>query len=301
MINIKSKFFTNIIIFLLLLCSSCARKEVREAFDESLGVNLDFSSNVTSKSTPLIEKTNNPQEFPLPFTNPSIKENLTPSKRLPVVALFLGTGFDKSLAYLSLLKSLEEKGINVHLLSGIEFGGIIATLYAQGLTIDAIEWRFHKFLKKVSDKNFNLEKSLNLIEEILLGGDDHHLIQNAKTKLLLPGKSNGSCCSLITRGPIISTIKDTFINFDKIKLKKKDFLKEGADILIFAQIDDEKISSEKKYKTSIENFNEENFSYDYKVTISTSGKDFQELSYLKLSKNLKDDIEKIQELIKLWN
>ncbi len=59
--------------------------------------------------------------------------------RRPVVGLALGGGGARGLAHIGVLKVLEEAGVPVDLLAGTSMGGLLACLYAAGMTAPEME------------------------------------------------------------------------------------------------------------------------------------------------------------------
>ena len=63
------------------------------------------------------------------------------------IGLALSGGGARGLAHIGFLRVLEESGINIDLLSGTSFGGIIAAAYAAGFSVDFIEQEALKLSK----------------------------------------------------------------------------------------------------------------------------------------------------------
>ena len=74
------------------------------------------------------------------------KKKITSGKKKIGVAL--GTGSARALAHIGVLKALEREGINIDVISGTSFGGLIGGMYASGMKPEEIEDTFLKLTKK---------------------------------------------------------------------------------------------------------------------------------------------------------
>ncbi len=107
-------------------------------------------------------------------------------KHIPITALILGPGMYRSMAYLSLLKNLEQNGLRPKIISGMEMSSIIAAMYANGTTTAKIEWQFYKFFKEVANILPYTPPWLEILSEILLKDFKNKNIEESNFTLIIP-------------------------------------------------------------------------------------------------------------------
>jgi hypothetical protein len=111
----------------------------------------------------------NTNVVPLENSEPDIIKSLR-------VGISFGPGLSRSISYVEVLKELERQNIQLNLITGNEFGAIIAALYANGITPEMIEWMFFKYFKEMK----NLQPySTKWIEEV----DVHFLTKLKNIKI----------------------------------------------------------------------------------------------------------------------
>lgn len=64
------------------------------------------------------------------------------------IGLSMGPGIYRTINYVSFLKILERQNLAPDIITGTEFGAIIAAMYATGMTPEVIEWNFYKYFKE---------------------------------------------------------------------------------------------------------------------------------------------------------
>lgn len=60
------------------------------------------------------------------------------------IGLILGPGGARSFGYISFLRELEKAKINISAIAGVEYGAVVAALYAQKGSANDVEWQFYK-------------------------------------------------------------------------------------------------------------------------------------------------------------
>lgn len=95
------------------------------------------------------------------------------AKRLRI-SLSFGPGLYRTLNYVSVLKVLEKHNLAPKIVTGTEFGAVVAAMYATGMTPEIIEWNFYKYFKE--KRNYRPYSS-EWIEEI-----DTFLLEKFKNK-----------------------------------------------------------------------------------------------------------------------
>lgn len=86
------------------------------------------------------------------------KEFLKDEKKFPSVGLILGPGSAKALAHVGVLKAIDEMGIPIPHIVGLEWGAFIGALYAQGISSNQLEWNLYKLFRKTSSSFFGSSK-----------------------------------------------------------------------------------------------------------------------------------------------
>jgi NTE family protein len=84
-------------------------------------------------------------------------------KRKPVLGIALGGGGARGITHIGVLKILEAEGIHPQILAGTSMGGIIAALYASGMSIAEI--------KEEADRLGNLNTMIKLLDNDLTNFD----------------------------------------------------------------------------------------------------------------------------------
>lgn len=189
------------IVFLLLaffLLNACANIKMinRETVHENDGVEVEINKNnpekvITNNDKPNIvneetvrigqnggevfnNSTLSPQEIDTQDTIKSLRVGLT-----------FGPGLSRSIAYVEVLKELERNNIQLNLITGNEFGAIIAALYANGITPEMIEWMFFKYFKEMKNHQPYTTKWIEEIDEFFLTKLKNVKIEDLKMKFYL--------------------------------------------------------------------------------------------------------------------
>ena len=88
---------------------------------------------------------------------------MTVGKRKPVLGIALGGGGARGIAHIGVLKIFETEGIRPQIMAGTSMGGIIAALYASGMSIAEI--------KEEADRLGNLNTMIKLLDNDLMNFD----------------------------------------------------------------------------------------------------------------------------------
>ena len=101
------------------------------------------------------------------------------------VGLSLGPGLYRALNYVSLLKYLERQSLTPQLITGTDFGAIVAAMYAHGMTPEAIEWNFYRYFREKGNHRPYEEEWFEDLDRLLLDKFKTKNIQDANKKLYL--------------------------------------------------------------------------------------------------------------------
>lgn len=101
------------------------------------------------------------------------------------VGVAFGPGLTRAITYVEVLKEFERQNIQIHLITGNEFGAIVSALYANGITPEMIEWMFFKYFKE--KKNYHPYSSdwIEEVDEFFLEKLRNVKIEDLKTKFYL--------------------------------------------------------------------------------------------------------------------
>lgn len=249
-----------------LLSYGCAQKSQKaNSLDLSMGQGVMLELNENDKLIPHIpNQSENEETLKL---LPSIDE-ITPITKAdqkgmdPVVGLILGPGINRALTHISFLKVANEERFKVHIITGNGLGSIIATLFAFGVTTDAIEWRFHKFFSMTKGLRPYSGKWLEMALSILMDGYQNKKIQNSKIKLILPIIQH-SHLKYIGRGDLLSILRqglsfseNNIVPFSKSIFNQRLLIKSGADFVIGLDVLAENIIFDRPYDFLFGTFSE---------------------------------------------
>lgn len=105
-------------------------------------------------------------------------------KRLKI-GLSLGPGLYRTISYVSMFKQFEKAKLVPTVITGTEFGALVAAMYASGMTPESIEWNFYKYFKEKSNRKIFSEDWLEDIDKLLISKIKIKNIEDAKKKLFL--------------------------------------------------------------------------------------------------------------------
>jgi len=253
-------------------------KMLEKAFVFVLFLNLIFGcSNIQSQKLKQNEQENVPTKTDVfsPINNDSVTIPLKPEtattttpivqgRKEPVLAIILGPGLNRSVAHISLLRVLEQKGIKIQMIEGHEMGAIVAALYARYLSAERVEWFFYKYFRKNDRQEPYSSNWKKDVEEELLGsfGKDvcrNLTIENLKMDFTLPLFSNkdnkinywrsGQLCSMlmVALNPI-NDKQDQSGAFELSIYNSSALKKAGADIVIGVDVLGNKIVFRKEIR-----------------------------------------------------
>lgn len=130
------------------------------------------------------------------------------------LAIILGPGGYKSFAHAGVLKELRRKNIPIHKIVGIEWGALVAALYAQRGQINEAEWKLYKLEKlDLSSAGFFSRKkepqSMSVLEEFLRINLDLKDISKASVPFFCPSLSiNQGVLSWQDKGQIYKAVQN---------------------------------------------------------------------------------------------
>ena len=179
----------------VLLLTSCSQLQTRRS---------EPSSGKSSKSDSATSKQNESRDD---FSggedgtgSPSEPPPILQAQDEKKVAVILGPGGYKTFAHVGALKELRKNNIPVHKIVGIEWGSLVAALYAQRGQINEVEWKLYK-LEKVGLNNKGFFS--NRVEAKSVGQLADYFKENLDSKSGLETKVPFFCPSLsLLRGAI---------------------------------------------------------------------------------------------------
>ncbi len=101
------------------------------------------------------------------------------------IGLSFGPGLIGTVAYINILKNFYRQNISPQIITGVEFGAIISSMYATGMTPEMIEWTFTKYLRERKNEEVFSAEWLKEIDEYLLSKLANKKIEEAKIKLII--------------------------------------------------------------------------------------------------------------------
>jgi hypothetical protein len=175
------KLFFNI--FILVFVFSCAQpaKENPQMRSHIIGVDNEIEED-EKKPALHIESTG-------VSIGPTIGNDLIisgDSSQSAVMAISMGPGLMRSFAAIDLLKEMERKKIQPHIVHAVDMATVIVSLYAFGKSLDMIEWLFFNFLHESKDDPVFSERWFQKAEEILLKDIGDKKPSESDITLMLP-------------------------------------------------------------------------------------------------------------------
>ncbi len=188
------KWITLILLFLLTACSSVktTNSNQRSVDNEQLAnVDLELSEAAQKENEAIIQP--NEETIRLGTKGGDVyvqgdehgtQSALEKIKRLKI-GLSLGPGLYRTISYVSMLKQLEKARLVPSVITGTEFGAIVAAMYASGMTPESIEWNFYKYFKEKSNRKVFSDDWIEDIDKHLISKIKIKNIEEAKKKLFL--------------------------------------------------------------------------------------------------------------------
>lgn len=139
------------ILFLCVIClfiSSCAQLKTRKASPKNSPTEVNQGSSVVSPA-----EGGSMDEHPAEDLQNS--EGASGAIVAPKISVIISAGGAKSIAGLGVLKAFQKAKIPVYTVGGVEFGSLVAALYAKSNSLSEAEWQ----LSKIKDTDFS--KSLS--------------------------------------------------------------------------------------------------------------------------------------------
>jgi hypothetical protein len=237
------------ILIFLLLYSSCSHLDKGKNFKEydrdsieksSLILGLD--SNLQKKTYPDIsqrdsgyEKAFGPQNLPTDLE----KSSVTIEQRKPVIALILGPGLQRVMAYLPLIKELKKNNVPIHVVSGTGLGGVVAYFFSLGLSSNEIEWILFNFWNKSKNMKPFGQIWNKALRSVVFEKFKNRDIQDGKLAFFLPSIKDNGEIDFVKVGKAIDVFAKTLnlssenvFVFEKAFYEKTYFLRHGVDIVI---------------------------------------------------------------------
>jgi hypothetical protein len=121
---------------------------------------------------------------PMPEGGPEQTLNQAPG-RLPVVAVILGPGLNRTIGYLSFFKIMQKNHIPIHIIAGSEMAAIIAAWYAKSMAPGKIEWMFYQYWQEAKKSNPYTGPWLKTVKNIFLNSLKDETIEGQKITLVL--------------------------------------------------------------------------------------------------------------------
>ncbi|MFZ4712794.1 MAG: hypothetical protein ACOYL6_03725 [Bacteriovoracaceae bacterium] len=123
---------------------SCSTTKVEQPM--AGGVDI-VSTAVTEDAKPVIDLSTNPQTDSITPEYVYKKKNKNAH-----INLHLGPGLYNTFSYVGFFKGLEKNRIKIHALSGVEFGAVMAALYAKHKKSSLVEWELFKLLQQMGSE-----------------------------------------------------------------------------------------------------------------------------------------------------
>ena len=188
------KWITLVVLFLVASCSSVktTTQNNKSGDNEQLAnVDLEFSE-ANQKETSITIQPNEETvrlgskggDLYVHGDEQGAQSALDKIKRLKI-GLSLGPGLYRTISYVSMLKQLEKARLAPSVITGTEFGAIVAAMYASGMTPESIEWNFYKYFKEKSNRKVFSEDWVEDIDKHLISKIKIKNIEEAKKKLFL--------------------------------------------------------------------------------------------------------------------
>tara|TARA_R110002072_G_scaffold288917_1_gene455339 strand:- start:14787 stop:15632 length:846 start_codon:yes stop_codon:yes gene_type:complete len=215
----KIKFI--ILIFLLVSCSYTKKDDLSSPVATSFDIDEE-----TSEALPKLRKNISTKGIgPVPSHEYIGKKS--GSNRKAVVGLYLAPGKYRTLSYLPILNSMKQSNIEINIISAGGFSTIIASLYAQGVKPDLIEWEMHKLLSPIEEEPFQ-EDWLSIVHDWIEEKFKNRKIESGGITLALATSD-----ALLLRGDLVQTLKNNIAKGETGPMEVVEQLKElGSDIVI---------------------------------------------------------------------
>lgn len=252
--------------FLILVLLSCATP-YREADRESdfAGVSMDAKGDSPS-FLPSIEDTISEAQSYGPAPIKIEQTESAEGQKKKALALILSPGLYRSIAQLALLREFERSSVDLHMLSGVGFGAIVAALYACGKTPEKIEWIFYKFYSRAKDIAPHSEKWFKVLETTLQGELGDKRIEQANKVFILPlFDTSKQELVLFKKGPLVKLLIDNMRVTPKLKSNylstirhkiyfPKTLKKMGADLVLGVNVLNERLFFETQNSEQIKTY-----------------------------------------------
>ncbi len=178
-----------LLIFALVLFTSCAQNSVQE--NSNMSMTVDWSKS-EDRAIPKIEGGAYGNQY-----GPSVNSEKDPNqvgsrnnddKTLKGLALVLGAGGYRCIGYISFLKEMamrESRTLVPNIVIGHGLASVIASYYAFGYNPDYIEWKFFGFIRKVKEVQIYSEEWLKLYESELIDELRDKRIEDSELTLMV--------------------------------------------------------------------------------------------------------------------
>lgn len=237
------------LLIFVLFCCSCSHldkgKNLKVYDSDSIeksSLILGLNSNLQKKTRPNISQINHGYENVFgPQRLPTFSEKLseTVEHRKPVIALMLGPGLQRVMAYLPLIKELKRNNVPIHVVSGTGLGGVVACFFSLGLSSDEIEWILFNFWNKSKNMKPFSRGWNKILRSVVFEKFKNKDIQDGRLAFFLPSIGGNGGIDFVKVGKITDVFSNNLnINsekgfvFERAFYEKKYFLRYGVDISI---------------------------------------------------------------------
>lgn len=163
-----------IILSLMVLVTSCSQIRTRDQIEKE---KQQEKERIAKEAEAALQGSDEDQKPPVPEA--AVEAVVTPPVpiKLPKVGVVLGAGGAKAFAHAGVLKALDSMQIPVDYVVGLEWGSLVAALYANEGSVHDLQWKIYKMNASVlPEKSFlaasftskNINESVNQLAEAKL-------------------------------------------------------------------------------------------------------------------------------------
>lgn len=188
----RNHFFLIAILLVAVSCSSVKpiQNTTRRNHINNLPDNVDLNLNdrdgeKSNQTTPIEETVRIGDRGGNVYQAPNEDGTFRSNNRKLKIALNFGPSGYRSISYVSVLKFLEKKNLSPDLITGTGLGAVVGAMYASGMTPEAIEWNFFRYLKDKRSNRLYDKDWLNEIDEKLLTKFKTMNVQDTKRKFFI--------------------------------------------------------------------------------------------------------------------
>lgn len=139
------KFSKLLLIIIIYFLASCAAVKTRKQIEAEKSTS---STVVRENETQQVNSEDLEEEKQDSGFFGSSNDNAEEAKKIPSVGLILGPGGAKAFAFTGVLKKFEQSKIKIEQIYGLEWGSLVAGLYAHSGKVNQVEWALYKMNQK---------------------------------------------------------------------------------------------------------------------------------------------------------